>query len=151
MAQFKLTNNTISIKDKVPVIIWLLILLYIGVFFILSNLMHISFYTGYDLAGAEQGIWQIAFNKDQFNTLWGANNWANRMYVFNLLIGVFYRFWPATWILFLLQSIALGIGGILLYKFAAKHIKNSMFPLIITIAYCLYPMLHHINLFDLIN
>ncbi|GEM_PF-5011437 len=148
MAQIKLTNNAISIKEKVPVIIWLLVLLYIGVFFILSNLMHISFYTGYDLAGAEQGIWQIAFNKDQFNTLWGANNWANRMYVFNLFLGPLYRLWPATWLLFLLQSIALGIGGMLLYKFAVKHIKNSMFPLIITIVYCLYPMLHHINLFD---
>ncbi|MBI4378927.1 MAG: DUF2079 domain-containing protein [Nitrospinae bacterium] len=110
--------------------------------------MHKSFYTGYDLAGAEQGIWQIAFNKGQFNTLWGANNWANRMYIFNLPLGAIYRLLPETGLLFLLQSITLGMGAILVYRFANEQIRDSNFPVVITIMYLIYPMLHHINLFD---
>jgi uncharacterized membrane protein len=121
---------------------------YVVVFFTLSAMQHASFHTGYDLGGAMQGLWALAFGESQFNTFWGTHNWLNHAYVLSLPVALVYRFVPSAYFLLLLQTVALASSAPVVYHLAREKTNDERLSVALALCYLGYPVLHFANLFD---
>jgi uncharacterized membrane protein len=139
---------THALQRKSLSIVFGITVVYIVLFFTLSVLQYRSFHTGYDLAGVLQGLWALAFGKDQFNTFWGAHNWLNHAYVISLPVALLYRFVSSAYLLLLLQTVALAMGAPVVYHLAWEKTNNVRLSLALAMGYLAYPVLHFANLFD---
>lgn len=119
---------------------------YVCVFSTLSVMQHASFHTAYDLAGACQGLWALAFGQSQFNTLWGSLHWLNHAYVFSLLVAPIYRFLPSAYLLLFLQTTALALCVPVVYRIALEKTNSVCLSVVLALCYLGYPSLHFANL-----
>lgn len=135
-------------QTKPEVIMYGATVAYIVVFCSLSILQHLSFHTGYDLAGAMQGLWALAFGENQVNTLWGTHSWLNHAYVLSLPVAPLYRLLPSAYVLLLLQTVALALGAPVVYRLALEKTGSPPLGIAMALGYLIYPPLHFANLFD---
>lgn len=143
-------------SERELVVAWLFVIIYIAVFTILSvvrfNTLHAS---TYDLGIFTQVIWNTAQGQ-WFETSLGRSNdvslvgsyLGNHVRPIFLLLAPTYHLWPDPRQLLILQSVALGVAGIYLYRIACRQIGSPTPALIVTLCYLLYPALGFLNLID---
>lgn len=136
----------------------LLISIYILTFSTLSILRHSAFYTSYDLANMSQTVWNT-LNGRPFS-LSGAESSVSRFSIHADLILVFlspfYLIWEKAKTLLIIQSVILGLGGIVVYGLAKRIIfgkvkirwKSKLVALSLVVIYLLNPSLEWTNIYD---
>src|SRR4030042_1987639 len=126
----------------------IMILLYIIVLSWISCLRHYTFQTQtYDMAIFEQSFWNTFQGRFLYNSIEGKNHLAVHLSPFLILLLPFYLLYKSAYTLLILQTLVLALGVLPLY-FLAKDLINKKIALIFSLAYLLYPSLHHVNLFD---
>jgi len=115
---------------------------YIILFGTLSILKYFSLHsTFFDLGIFENVVWRIAFNGDYYLISFG------HFQPILLFYSLAYKIFPSPITLLLLQTITIGIGSYPLYKISKKYLKGNL-PLLVILAYFLYPGVEYGNLFD---
>jgi uncharacterized membrane protein len=151
----KLTIGSRQIEYEL-LVVWITVIIYIVTFSTLSVIRHNTLHTViYDMGIFSQVIWNTAHGR-WFETSLGrshdvsliGNYLGNHVRPMFLLLAPFYRLWPDPRQLLILQSIALGLGGPLLYHIARRKIGRPTPALVITLVYLLYPALGFLNLND---
>lgn len=121
---------------------------YAGFFGLYSSLSIVAFRTSGDFAMAEQGMWQLAFLKDQFNTVFGAHNFVNHVYGFNLLIAPVFRLLPSPHLLKWLQVAGVACGAPIVFRVAFRRTGNEALSASLSAAYLLCPIIMYLCVGD---
>jgi uncharacterized membrane protein len=116
---------------------------YAAGFAALSVLRHEAFFTGrFDLGNMVQAVWSTAHGQplrmtglhgDQISRL-GAH--VDPILV---LFAPLWWIWPSPNMLLVVQAIAVGLGGLPVYRLASKHLESARAGLGFALAYLLYP------------
>lgn len=134
------------ISTKAPV--WLLVtsaLLFSLCFIAASVQLHGVFYTAaYDLGLFDQAFWRYSQFLSPFNTVRGMNILGDHFSPIALVFAPLYRIWAdITWA-FILQTISVAAGGILLFAIARDLFpKRSWLALAVAGSYYLHPAVHN--------
>jgi uncharacterized membrane protein len=126
---------------------WILFVLFVAVFFALSVRKHDSFHTrALDLAKFDQAIWNTLHGRFLFSTLESQSILGNHFSPFMALLAPLFWIWNDVRVLFLVQTLGLGLGGLLLHKIVQdKHSKLAIWFLL---AYYLNPAMHEVALVE---
>lgn len=143
-------------KSVVPAWLWVSWLIYGAVHSALSILKHSTFHSyNLDLGIFLQVIWNTAQGRffevsvDSFKRMALIGNYlGNHVRPIFFPLALLYRLWPDPSVLFILQSIALGLGAIPLFWIAQRELRNKWLQVGLVVVYFLYPALGFINLFD---
>ena len=120
----------------------LLVVFYMVLFSIMALLRYHNMHsTFFDLGVYENKIWRIAFNKEYYLLFYGH---ASPVL---LIHAVFYRIFPFTDTLILLQSFVVTFSAYLVFILAKIKLKGN-YPLIIVFAYLAYFSVEYNVLFD---
>lgn len=122
-------------------------------FSLASILRYNNFFAGrFDLGNMDQTVWNTVHgrifqltNPDSTNIVSRLGTHADFMLV---LLAPLYYIWQDPRMLLLIQSIALGAGGIFVYLIAQNIIKNKILSFLLGISYLIYPGLNYANLYD---
>ena len=129
-------------------------ILFYTFYFTLANfLKYTNFYTGrFDLGNMDQTVWNTIhgriFQLTDPNGTAIVSRLAFHADFMLIFLSPLYAIWQDPQMLLLIQSIAIGCGGIFVYLIAEKIIKQRSIALAFTISYLLYPALEYANLFD---
>src|SRR5215470_10516410 len=106
--------------------------------------------TGYDLAFYDQIIWRTAHTDVMGVSIEGDNvsNWAFHVEPILLLLAPLSLIFQDTRWLLVLQSAALGIAAIPIYRIALRQWQKPWIGFIFAILYLLYPAVGFANKFD---
>jgi uncharacterized membrane protein len=99
----------------------------------------------FDLAIFGQGVWLLSHGETPFVTIRGLNLFGEHATWLHLPLALLYAAlgsWAGVWVLVLLQSIALGLAGLMLYRNAHRELGAAAAVLVL-ISYLLYPALQH--------
>ncbi len=133
------------------VLAWGLILLYIITFTWLAILRHASFNSsGFDLGIYDQITWNTLHGRFFFYTTTGqpALHFSNHASLILLLVAPFYLIYSGPEMLLLLQSAAIGLGGLPLFWLAREKLESDLAGLSLLSAYLLFPTLEIVTLWD---
>lgn len=137
-----------DIKGKVNILIlWLFIALYLFYFGLISIMKFNSFaYYDFDLAVHDLSIWNI-LHGSIFNSILGIPFLGNHMHLILFLVAPLYAIFNHPLFLLLLQTAALGMTALPLFRLANRLLDEN-WALIIGIFYLLYPALGYTNLYE---
>lgn len=138
-------SSRIRIADTT---VWLLWLVYILVFSVLSVRQHESIRTGLDLALHDNYVWNLAAGHFLRNTIIeGSTIW--NFYFAPLLAALtpIYALWNGARTILVLQTIALASGVFPVYWYARSKLGAGL-ALIFVVSYFLYPALEFVNLLN---
>lgn len=130
---------------------WSLVLLYIVTFTWLAILRHASFNSsGFDLGIYDQVVWNTLHGRLFFYTTTGQPllHFSNHVSPVLLLVAPFYLIYDGPEMLLLLQSAAIGLGGLPLFWLARQKLKSDFAALSLLLAYLLFPTLEIVTLWD---
>src|SRR3990172_12453162 len=125
-------------KSSLILILWIT---FASFYSFVSLIKHWHFQTGLDLAIYNQTLWFFSHLKLPYVTLYptfGRLVWADHFTPSLFLLTPFYALFPRAETLLILQSIFFTAGVIPLYLIAKEKTKNTLFPLIIGLAYLLF-------------
>ncbi len=145
--------ETFVLQKRHEIFLIFLTTCYISYFTLASFLRYINFFTGrFDLGNMDQTVWNTIHgrifqltNPDGTNIITRLAFHADFMLV---LLSPFYLLWQDPRMLLLLQTIAIGIGALLVFAIAHNTLKNKSLSLAFAASYLLYPTLQYANLFD---
>ncbi|MDD5237255.1 MAG: DUF2079 domain-containing protein [Candidatus Omnitrophica bacterium] len=136
-----------KIKLSHNFLLWLSVFIYTASFSWVCIRKFISFgYYDFYLAVHDLSMWNI-LHGSVFNSILGIPFLGNHMNVILFLIAPLYAIFNHPLFLLILQTLALGLAAVPLFKLAAK-ILDKNWALLIAIAYLLYPALGYTNLFE---
>ena len=139
-----------------PKWLWILILVYVLVFSVLSVLKHDTFHSYIlDLGIMSQVLWNTAQGR-LFETSLGrplnselvGSYLGNHVRPILLLLAPLYRLWPAPDLLLILQSAVLALGAVPLFWIVQRELRSPWLRGGLVVSYLLYPALGYLNLFD---
>lgn len=134
-------------KQIYTILLWLFILIYIFYFGLISIMKFYSFgYYDFDLAVHDLSIWNI-LHGSIFNSILGISFLGNHVHIILFLIIPIYAVFSHPLTLLFLQTIALGLAALPLFKLS-EHILDKNWALIISIIYLFYPALGYTNLYE---
>ncbi|MCX6356801.1 MAG: DUF2079 domain-containing protein, partial [Candidatus Aureabacteria bacterium] len=123
-----------------------LILLYIAAFAILCFRLYRSFgYHDFDLATANQIMWNNLHGNPFYSSLHGGNILGFHAYLIFFLLSPIYALWQSPLMLLCLHTVFLGLAGWPIYLLARDELKDRSAALVFLSAYLLYPPLGYIN------
>jgi uncharacterized membrane protein len=129
-----------------------LFIAYCVVFSILSFKKYQAFNCDLDMGNMLQAFYSTLEGRIMEMTWngWGENGCMFRGHteLILLLIFPFFMLFPHAGTLLLLQTIAIGSGGIALFLIARHIIRDSWTPVVLALCYWLFPLLASINLVD---
>ena len=132
----------------------LALLVYVALLGTLSALKHASYHSSLiDLGIFDQVIWNTAHGRLYWDTL---DPFVQRNHVFLgqhfspglILLAPLYWILPSVYTLLWLQTAALALGAVPLFRLAARRTGDERIALLLALAYLLYPALAYVNLFD---
>lgn len=124
-----------------------LIVVYISYFTWLTVRIHNSFGTfGFDMGIFEQGVWLLSRGKEPFVTILGLNLFGDHTSFILLFVVPLYWLSDATWMLFVLQSFALGIAAWPAFLIGRHKLRSEWLALGVAAAYLAHPAIAHTNL-----
>ncbi len=134
-------------KTKAVRFLYLSIALYIVLFFTWCYLKFVNFgYYDFDFAIHDQVIWNIGHG-NVYNSILGVNFLGNHIHFISFLIAPIYLIFGHPLTILLLQTLALALAAIPIYKLA-KGIVGYRLALAVSLVYLLYPGLGYTNLFE---
>ncbi|MCX5704064.1 MAG: DUF2079 domain-containing protein [Candidatus Omnitrophica bacterium] len=135
-------------KEKFnPALLWVFILGYIFYFGLISIMKFNSFgYYDFDLAVHDLTVWNI-LHGSIYNSILGIPFLGNHMHLILFFIAPIYAIFRHPLTLLMLQTIALGLASLPLYRLAGNLLDKN-WALVISIAYLFYPALGYTNLFE---
>lgn len=104
--------------------------------------------TGYDLAINEQIVWNTLHGDFFASSLEVDNSFADHFRPFLMVPMLVYAIFPSPVTLLILQALVLALGALPLYNLARRRLPDSVWPLLVTLIYLLYPALGFISRFD---
>lgn len=108
-----------------------------------------SLEAGTGLAGWTQAAWLISNFEAPESSLFGRNAFADQAAFVLLPIGVVARWVPVSNGLLVLQSAALAVGVVPVWRLAREtNVLRLSATFVLALAYCLYPAIHNLNLAD---
>lgn len=132
------------------IILWVLISCYAVTFSYYSIQTHNSFSTGYDLANADQTIWNSAYG--QFFSLSSKGKLLSRLTIHaDFILAVLapiYLVWDDVRMLLIIQSVFLALGAIPTFLIGQYVLKNNLYALVIAVLYLLNPNMQWTNMYD---
>jgi len=116
----------------------------------LSIRRYSAFAASYDLANADQTVWNTAYGK--FFALTGRQVSVSRLqfhadFIF-ILLAPFYWLWNDVRMLLVLQSMLIGLGAVPIFLLARKVLKKEYAGLVLAVAYLLNPGVLWTNMYD---
>jgi uncharacterized membrane protein len=140
----KLTNGD---RPKTDLVVWILLLVYIGALSFLTICKYLSFsYHDFDLAIHAQIVWNI-LQGSCFNSILGINFLGNHANFISFLLAPFYAIFPSPPTLLFLQSLALGLSAYPIYLIALRYLERKFAAYVVAL-YLIYPGLVFTNLFE---
>lgn len=131
-------------------ILWIMMVLYMVVFGLVTSFRHYNFETQtWDMGVFVQTFWNTIEGRIMANNLEEAPNTLGvhmSPWLFLLVPG--YALFESPYYLLIMQTIAIALGALPLYLLAEHLLKKKNLALIIAAGYLLYPALHWINTFD---
>ena len=105
--------------------------------------------SAFDLGIYAQGVWLISHGYYPFfDTVRGLPIFGDHATLILLLIAPLYRLCSRPEFLLIIQTVALGVGGLAAYLVAASSLRSQWLALVITIAYLLYAPVEWMNFWD---
>jgi uncharacterized membrane protein len=126
----------------------ILIFLYIFIFTYLSFLRHTRLFTGMDLAGFNQAMWNTVHGRILSTTIYEHNFLGCHFAPLLILISPIYALWQDPKMLLFLQTLFLGLGAIPVYLISYHRLRDRFASLVFAFSYLAYPFLSRINLAD---
>lgn len=124
-----------------------LLCLYIAAFVLLCIRKYHAFgYYDFDLATANQIVWNNLRGNLFYSSLHGGNILNFHAYLFLLLLSPLYAVWQSPLMLLCLQTLFLALAGWPIYLVAKREIGGGAVPLLFLLLYLLYPPLGYITL-----
>jgi len=116
----------------------------------LSIRRYLAFAASFDLANADQTVWNTAYGK--FFSLTGVEGLVSRLqfhadFIF-ILLAPFYWLWDDVRMLLVLQSFFIGLGAVPIYLLAKKILKKEIIGLVLAMVYLLNPGVLWTNMYD---
>lgn len=132
-------------------VVGLLVISYFGLWVVLSYLRHASFHShAYDLGILAQAMWNTVNGRPLVTTVmfeYTSNLLAHHFSPILLLIAPLYALWPYPETLLVVQTAALALAIIPVYR-VGRRFGGDATGLAVATAYWLYPPVHYVNLFD---
>ncbi|MFM1842272.1 MAG: hypothetical protein RLZZ490_1008, partial [Cyanobacteriota bacterium] len=104
--------------------------------------------TAYDLGIFDHGIYLISQGQIPFIQFRGLHLLGDHAALIFYPLALFYWLYPSVYWLFILQAIALALGGIATWHVAKQIGLGQAESLTMAVVYWLYPLVFNINLFD---
>jgi len=104
--------------------------------------------TGYDLAIKEQVIWNTAHGRFFRSSFEVENYFGDHFQPVMLALIPLYLLFPTPVLLLVVQTVALGVGAIPLYRVARRQLDSDWQAVVLAVTYLLYPALGFVNRFD---
>lgn len=151
---FIMTNNSLTIKsffqEKFKThFLGVIIVATAFILFFCSSLRHFFLRSGaYDLGFFDQTIYLISQGKQPIISFWGYHILGGHGDWIVYFIALLYKIYPSVYWLFGLQAVSLSIGVLPTFYLALQAGLQSSQAKAIAIAYLLYPVIFHVNLFD---
>lgn len=95
--------------------------------------------SAYDFGLYDQGIWLLSRGESPFVTLMGRNLFGDHSSFILLFIVPIYWITSSTSVLFVIQSIVLGLGAFPLYAYSRKALNSDAMGFVLAAAYLLHP------------
>lgn len=132
---------------------WLLGVMVLGYGVLMSYLSirrYLAFAASYDLANADQTVWNTAYGK--FFALTGSQTPVSRLqfhtdFIF-ILLAPFYWLWNDVRMLLVLQSVLIGLGAVPIFLLTRKVLKREYAGLALAAVYLLNPGVLWTNMYD---
>jgi uncharacterized membrane protein len=122
---------------------------YVAVFGLVTALRHRAFRThAFDLGIFDQVVWHLARGEAPHSSILGHHFFGEHFSPILYAVAVVYRLAPTPLTLLVLQSLALGLGGLAVLALARDRLRHEGLAAAFAVLYLLYPALHGINLFD---
>lgn len=122
-------------------------LYYILIFSLYSILLQETFFTqAFDAGIDDQGIWLLSRFLPPFVTVRGLNLFGDSMTLYHLFFAPFFWIWDNINILYIIQSLFLGLGAIPIFLYAKEKLKSNLLAIAISFSFLLYPALQNLNL-----
>ncbi len=99
----------------------------------------------FDLAIFGQGVWLLSHGESPLVTIRGINLFGERATWLHVPIALLYAALGSragVWVLVVLQSVALGAAGVMLYRHAQRELGAAAATVVLT-SYLFYPALQH--------
>ncbi|MDB5037496.1 MAG: Membrane protein-like protein [Bacteriovoracaceae bacterium] len=135
---------------KSELFVWIFILAYIAVFSIFTVLRHHRFETAaWDLGIFDQSFWNALHGRGFTNTLeLVPNHLGVHFSVFLYLLLPIYALFSSPDCLLIVQTIALALGAWPVFLIGRKMFPVGPWPVLLSLAYLLFPSLEWTNTFD---
>ena len=104
--------------------------------------------TGYDLAIKEQVIWNTAHGRFFGSSVEVDNAFADHFQPVMLALVPLYTLFPGPGLLLAVQTVALAVGAIPLYRLARRRLDRASLALAVAASYLLFPATGFVNRFD---
>jgi uncharacterized membrane protein len=95
--------------------------------------------SAYDFGLYDQGIWLLSRGNSPFVTLMGRNLFGDHSSFILLFIVPIFWLTSSTSVLFIIQSVALGIGAFPLYAYSRRALNSDAMAFVMAAAYLLHP------------
>jgi uncharacterized membrane protein len=152
--KFTTSLKTVKIKIKKDprIFVYIMVILYVFLFTLLSFRSYFSFTSSNDLCVWDHRVWEMASGRPLYGVLEkieaNSISWAVHFSPITIFIAAVYFFVPTPLLLLFIQSLFLGIGAIPVYELARKKLASNAGGLIFSLSYLLYPALQNANLFE---
>jgi uncharacterized membrane protein len=136
----------VSNKNAVPARLLVVIAIFFAVIFTASSIrIHGIFGTSaYDLGLFDQAFWRYSQLLPNFNTIRGVNILGDHFSLIALIFAPLYKICPDISWAFVLQSLSVAIGGVVLFQIARYLIPDKPWLcLAFSLAYYLHPAVHN--------
>ncbi len=127
------------------VILYTVATAFVALFTLVALQMHATFATSaYDLGLFDQGFWRYSQLLPNFNTVRGMNLLGDHFSPISLIFAPLYRIHADIGWTFLLQSLSVALGGIMLAALVHHYLPNRPWlALGVALAYWLHPAVHN--------
>ena len=124
----------------------LLAITYISVVFYKQYRMFYALhFIDFDLSIFHQGIWLICRFERPFVTIRGLHFFGDHTNFIDLIFVPIYWIYAHPLILLFVETVILGLSGLLLYIIAKKQLKDEKLAFFVSLLFFTYPALHYLN------
>jgi uncharacterized membrane protein len=102
--------------------------------------------TAFDLGIFDQATWLLSRGLVPFVTLRGLNAFGDHTSFILLLVAPLYWLFDSPVTLFVLASLVVGLGALPLYALAREQLGGRWSPLVVALAYLLYPAVEYVSM-----